>query len=65
MTGVDDLDTIRCTFCRNQGIEAAPGKTACPKCAAAFEVDYRVECVFTDPNNPRIPVEVMFVQSMG
>jgi DNA-directed RNA polymerase subunit RPC12/RpoP len=57
MTETEEYEIIRCPFCGYQGIEAKPGKSVCPECDAAFELDDRVECVFVDPDNPRLPIE--------
>jgi hypothetical protein len=56
---VDDkeLEIIRCPFCGYQKIETEPGKSGCPECDTAFEIDDRGECVFVDPIGPRLPIE--------
>ena len=46
---------LNCPFCSNQCVEARQGKTRCPVCDAAFEIDDRVECVFGDTNEIRLP----------
>ncbi len=47
---------ITCPFCSNRCIEPRQGKTRCPVCSAGFEIDDRVECVFADTDNIRLPV---------
>ena len=47
---------LTCPFCLNQCIHAEPGKTSCPVCDAIFEIDDRDECVFSDTDNIRLPV---------
>ena len=52
----EDYEYLTCPFCMNQCIQANTGKTRCPMCNAAFEIDDRVECVFADTDNIRLPV---------
>ena len=52
----DSHQHFDCPFCLNQCIKASPGKTRCPVCDAAFEIDDRAECVFGDTNEIRLPV---------
>ena len=47
---------LTCPFCLNQCIDAERGKTRCPVCSADFEIDDRVECVFADTDNIRLPI---------
>ena len=58
-------EKIRCSFCHYQGIEAKPGKLVCPECGTSFEIDDRVECVFVDPDNPRLPIEGIICARCG
>jgi hypothetical protein len=51
------LEYILCPFCGCPGIEAKPGKTFCHKCNYHFYIDDRVECVFADPENLRLPLK--------
>ena len=51
------IDNILCPFCGCPGIEAKPGKTSCYKCHTSFLIDDRVECVFADPKNLRLPLK--------
>ena len=50
------LDYLKCPFCLNHKIEAKPGKTICPECSAKFEIDDRLECIFADTQQLRLPV---------
>jgi hypothetical protein len=54
-----------CPFCMNQCIEAKEGKTRCPVCDAAFEIDDRVECVFVDTDNIVLPFNGIVCASRG
>ena len=56
---------LTCPFCLNQCIDAEPGKTRCPVCSADFEIDDRVECVFADTDNIRLPVNGIVCGSCG
>ena len=56
---MDDIpveDYILCPFCGHSGIDAKPGKIYCHKCNYRFYIDYRMECVFADPKNLRLPL---------
>ena len=44
-----------CPFCLNQCIETSQGKIRCPVCSASFEIDDRIEYIFADTNNIRLP----------
>jgi len=50
-------DHILCPFCGDPGIETKPGKPSCHECHASFYVDDRVECVFADPKDLRLPLK--------
>ena len=65
MPDTESFEIIHCTFCGYQGIEAKPGKTICPECAAAFEIDDRGECIFVDPGTPRLPIEGIICPKCG
>ena len=56
---------LMCPFCLNQCIEPRQGKTRCPVCNAAFEIDDRVECVFADTENIRLLVNGIVCGSCG
>ena len=56
---------LTCPFCLKQCIHAEPGKTCCPVCDAIFEINERVECVFTDTDNIRLPVNGVVCGSCG
>ena len=56
---------LTCPFCLNHCIHAEPGKTQCPVCNATFEIDGRVECVFADTDNVRLPVNGIVCGSCG
>jgi len=47
---------LKCPFCLNHCIEKKSGKNSCSICRAKFEIDDRVECVFADTENIRLPV---------
>ena len=49
-------DHIICPFCGQPGIEAKPGRTFCQECNYHFYIDDRVECVFADPKDLRLPL---------
>ena len=51
------VDHILCPFCGHPEIEAKPGKTFCDKCNYHFYIDDRVECVFADPKDLRLPLK--------
>jgi hypothetical protein len=48
-------ELLKWPFCLTQSIEANPGAIICPKCDAKFEIDDRLECVFANTKNPRLP----------
>ena len=50
------MDEIACPFCGSLGIPAKPGKTYCHKCLSSFFIDDRVECIFADPKDLRLPL---------
>ena len=52
-------------FCLNQFIEPRQGKTQCPVCSAAFEIDDRVKCVFADTENIRLSLNGIVCGSCG
>ena len=56
---------LNCPFCSSQCVEARQGKTRCQVCDAAFEIDARVECVFADTENIRLPVNGIVCGSCG
>ncbi len=56
---------IRCPFCTEGKIPAEPGKTACQSCGAAFEIDDRVESIFVDLEEPRLPLEGTYCRGCG
>jgi hypothetical protein len=47
--------TPPCPFC-SYVLELRPGKMKCPECQARFEYDDRMECVFVDTSDLRLPV---------
>jgi len=57
--------TIRCPFCIYGNINAEPGKSECATCHAKFEVDDRIECVFVDLENPRLPLKGTYCRQCG
>ena len=46
---------IECPFCSGV-LEPKLGKMKCPECHAGFEYDARMECVFVDKDDLRLPV---------
>ena len=56
---------LTCPFCLNQCTDAESGKTQCPVCDATFEIDDRVEGVFADTENIRLPVNGIVCGSCG
>ncbi len=50
-------DYLKCPFCSYAGIVLNPGETLCPKCAAEFAIDDRLESIFVNTNNPRLPLK--------
>ena len=52
----DYTEYLTCPFYLNRCIESRQGKTRCPVCNAAFEIDDRVECVFADNDYISLPV---------
>ena len=59
------LSTIRCPFCTDGNIIAQPGKSECPECHAKYELDDRVECIFVDLDNPRLPIKGTYCRQCG
>ena len=59
------ISTIECPFCLDGKVGAKPGKSECPTCHTEFEIDDRVECVFVDLENPRIPMKGVFCSGCG
>jgi RNA polymerase subunit RPABC4/transcription elongation factor Spt4 len=47
---------LKCPFWLNPIADFNPGQKICPNCQTEFEVDDRVECVFINPNNLRLPM---------
>jgi hypothetical protein len=58
----DEADTIAAALPEG---EARHGKTQCPVCNATFEIDDRVECVFADTDNIKLPVNGIVCGSCG
>ena len=57
--------TIRCPFCVDGNINAEPGKSECPSCRAKYEIDDRVECLFVDLDNLRLPLKGTYCRQCG
>ena len=55
MTSSQHIDFLKCQFCLNHTIEAKSGETICPECLAEFEIDDRLECIFVDIQNMKLP----------
>ena len=58
-------ELLRCPFCPIQSIEAKLGATICPECDAQFEIDDRIECVFGNTDNIRLPAIGTICTSCG
>jgi hypothetical protein len=50
---------------QNQSIKARAGATTFPECDAQFEIDDRLECVFGDTDNIRLPAIGAICTSCG
>ena len=61
----ETMNTLICPFCRNRSAITHPGKTKCPECGSQFEIDDRLECVFVDPDNIRLPISGVVCPSCG
>ena len=59
------ISTIKCPFCTEGQVKAEPGNAVCFECNAIFEIDDRAECIFVDPNNPRLPIEGTYCRGCG
>jgi len=47
---------LKCPFFLSHSGEPKLGKSNCPECSAEFEIDDRLECIFVDPINLKLPV---------
>ncbi len=56
---------MNCPFCGNIDIANEPGETFCPKCSTRFEIDDRSECIFVDPDHPRLPIKGTICSGCG
>jgi hypothetical protein len=56
---------MKCPFCLNHSVEAKPGRITCPVCHAEFEIDDRLECIFADTQQIRLPVNGFVCSSCG
>jgi hypothetical protein len=56
MDNTQQLDHLKCPFCLNQSIEKKSGTTTCPECSAEFDIDDRMECIFANTENLKLPV---------
>ncbi len=61
----ENHEYLKCPFCGNQRIEAVPGITRCQICNAQFEIDDRLECIFSDTENIRLPLKGIVCSSFG
>ena len=51
-----DSDTyLTCPFCGDSCILPKPGKVRCPMCFSKFEIDDRLECMFADTDDLKLP----------
>ena len=56
---------LTCPFCKNSIATKKPGKHICPGCGSKFEIDDRLECIFADLDNVRLPVTGIICPSCG
>jgi len=56
MNNLQTPSCMNCPFCLTKIPDPNPGEKICPNCHAEFNVDDRVECVFANPGNLRLPV---------
>jgi len=56
MTSTLHIDFLKFPFCLKHIVEAKSGKTTCPECSAEFAIDDRLECIFIDTQNVKLPV---------
>jgi hypothetical protein len=56
---------LKCPFCLSQSVEAKSGKSNCPECSAEFEIDDRLECIFVNPMNLKLPANGFVCVSCG
>jgi len=56
---------LKCPFCLSQSVEPKPGKAICPECSAEFEIDDRLECIFVNPKNLKLPVNGFICSACG
>jgi len=54
-----------CPFCLLQIVEPKSGQTTCPECSAEFEIVDRLECIFINPKNPKLPMNGLVCMSCG
>ena len=59
------FEIIKRPFYGYSGIETIPGKSVCPECDTAFEIEDRGEYVFVDLNSPRLPIEGIICTRCG
>ena len=57
-------DYIECPFCQGL-LEPKPGKQKCPECHARFEINDRLESMFADTNDLRLPIHGTVCPSCG
>jgi len=59
------ISNIRCPFCTEGYIKAESGENVCRACDAKFRIDDRVQYIFVDLNNPRIPIKGTYCRNCG
>jgi RNA polymerase subunit RPABC4/transcription elongation factor Spt4 len=47
---------IECPFCQGL-LEPKSGKQKCPECGVSLEIDERLESIFADTNDLRLPIK--------
>jgi hypothetical protein len=62
---MSETQNLNCPFCENGFVMAKPGKTCCSVCETEFEIDDRLECVFADPDNVRLPLRGIVCSACG
>ena len=56
MPASEQQQHIKCPFCETGHIVPKAGSTGCPKCYVRVWLDDRLECIFVDTKDFRLPV---------
>jgi hypothetical protein len=65
MDNSQNISFMQCPFCLSHSMEPKSGQSNCPECSAEFEIDDRLECVFVNPMNLKLPVNWRVCVSCG